>query len=68
MSRIQIADLNSSEFGFLYDVNDAEMLAIIGGSWWRRAWKSVLQKKGGGCTQEGGGIVSYPRSRQSIKN
>lgn len=31
MSRIQIADLNSSEFGFLYDVNDAEILAITGG-------------------------------------
>jgi hypothetical protein len=31
MSRIQIADLNSSEFGFLYDVNDAEILAIVGG-------------------------------------
>jgi hypothetical protein len=31
MSRIQIADLNSSEFGFLYDVNDTEMLAISGG-------------------------------------
>ena len=41
MSRIQIADLNSSEFGFLYDVNDAEMLAIVGGSWWRRAWRSI---------------------------
>jgi hypothetical protein len=31
MSRIQIADLNSSEFGLLYDVNDAEMLGIVGG-------------------------------------
>jgi hypothetical protein len=41
MSRIQIADLNSSEFGFLYDVNDAEMLAIIGGGWFSKAWKSI---------------------------
>jgi hypothetical protein len=30
MSRIQIADLNSSEFGLLYDVNDAETSAILG--------------------------------------
>jgi hypothetical protein len=36
MSRIQIADLNSSEFGFLYDVNDTEMLAIVGGRRWKR--------------------------------
>jgi hypothetical protein len=41
MSRIQIADLNSSEFGFLYDVNDAEMLAIVGGGWLSKAWKKV---------------------------
>lgn len=32
MSRIQIADLNSSEseYGLLYDVNDAETSAILG--------------------------------------
>ncbi|MFN9174949.1 MAG: hypothetical protein ACK58N_10685 [Synechocystis sp.] len=31
MSRIQIADLSSSESNLLYDVNDAEMSAILGG-------------------------------------
>ena len=41
MSRIQIADLNSSEFGFLYDVNDAEMVAIIGGSWLKKFFKKA---------------------------
>ena len=30
MSRIQIADLSSSEFDLLYDVNDAETSAILG--------------------------------------
>ena len=41
MSRIQIADLNSSEFGFLYDVNDTEMLAIVGGNLFKRIVNSV---------------------------
>ena len=41
MSRIQIADLNSSEFSLLYDVNDAEMLAIVGGGWFKKALKKV---------------------------
>jgi hypothetical protein len=40
MSRIQIADLNSSEFGFLYDVNDTEMLAISGG-FFKKAFKKL---------------------------
>jgi hypothetical protein len=41
MSRIQIADLNSSEFGFMYDVNDAEMLAIIGGGFFKKTFKKL---------------------------
>ena len=44
MSRIQIADLNSSEFGFLYDVNDAEILAITGGCALRRLVRLIFKK------------------------
>jgi len=74
MSRIQIADLNSSEFGFLYDVNDAEMLAIVGGRLFSKFSKlrsyilelNKLQKKGGGCTEEGGGIISPKHKKLEI--
>ena len=41
MSRIEIADLNSSEFGFLYDVNDAEMVAVLGGGWLKKFFKKA---------------------------
>ena len=42
MSRIQIDDLNSSEFSFLSDVNDAEMLGIVGGRRWRRFFRAAI--------------------------
>jgi hypothetical protein len=54
MSRIQIADLNSSEFGFMYDVNDAEMLAIIGGGWLKR----FLKKAGKAIVKYGPTVIS----------
>jgi bacteriocin-like protein len=34
MSRIQINDLNSSDFGFLSELTDEEMSGINGGKWW----------------------------------
>jgi hypothetical protein len=34
MSRIQIADLNSSEYSYISDVNNNEMSTTIGGWWW----------------------------------
>lgn len=37
MSRIQINDLNSSDFSFLSELTDEEMLDINGGGWFSRA-------------------------------
>ena len=34
MSRIQINDLNSSDFGFLSELTDEEVLDINGGGFW----------------------------------
>jgi hypothetical protein len=33
MSRIQIADLNSSEYSYISDINNGEISTVIGGFW-----------------------------------
>ncbi len=34
MAQIQITDLNPSDFGFMDELTDEELLAINGGRWW----------------------------------
>ena len=42
MSRIQINDLNSSDFGFLSELTDEEMSGINGRGWWIVALAALL--------------------------
>jgi len=34
MAQIQITDLNPSDFGFMEELTEEELLAINGGRWW----------------------------------
>jgi hypothetical protein len=43
MSRIQIADLNSSEYSFISDVNNREISCVIGG--WVLAIRLIIKWK-----------------------
>lgn len=42
MARIQITDLNSSDFGFMEKLTDEELLEINGGKWYNWVVGAVL--------------------------
>ena len=56
MAQIQITDLNPSDFGFMEELTDEELLAINGGKWWH--WVIGGAAIVGGIILESGALIA----------
>jgi predicted phage tail protein len=57
MAQIQITDLNPSDFGFMEELTEEELLAINGGGWFNKLLGGVLIFAGFFTTSVGIGVA-----------